>query len=160
MPVKHLVVENFKSYSGTQQIGPFKDFTCVIGPNGSGKSNLMDALSFVLGVNQKDLRSSHLKDLVFRPPNQRPGSKSMLKASVTLVYAASFDADAEETSFTREISTKATNEYKVNGKKVTFEEYQNELVSRVYCVCVVLCVVCLCVLCVLCVCVCARACAR
>lgn len=31
-----LEVTNFKSYAGTLEIGPFKDFTCVIGPNGSG----------------------------------------------------------------------------------------------------------------------------
>jgi structural maintenance of chromosome 1 len=29
--------ENFKSYKGTQTIGPFHEFTCIIGPNGSGK---------------------------------------------------------------------------------------------------------------------------
>lgn len=40
--------ENFKSYAGTQIIGPFKDFTAVIGPNGAGKSNLMDAIRFVV----------------------------------------------------------------------------------------------------------------
>jgi len=43
-----LEVENFKSYKGHQQIGPFKNFTAIVGPNGSGKSNLMDAISFVL----------------------------------------------------------------------------------------------------------------
>ena len=47
-------------------IGPFKDFTSVIGPNGAGKSNLMDAISFVLGVKSAQLRSSQLKDLVYR----------------------------------------------------------------------------------------------
>lgn len=40
-------VENFKSYAGSQSIGPFKDFTAVIGPNGAGKSNLMDAIRCV-----------------------------------------------------------------------------------------------------------------
>ena len=35
---------------GKSVIGPFRPFTCVIGPNGAGKSNLMDAISFVLGV--------------------------------------------------------------------------------------------------------------
>jgi structural maintenance of chromosome 1 len=34
-------------------IGPFRDFTAIIGPNGSGKSNLMDAISFVLGVQSR-----------------------------------------------------------------------------------------------------------
>lgn len=29
-------LDNFKSYHGTQTIGPFKDFTAIIGPNGSG----------------------------------------------------------------------------------------------------------------------------
>ena len=54
--ISHLEVYNFKSYAGKQVIGPFKDFTCVIGPNGSGKSNLMDAISFVLGVSSRHLR--------------------------------------------------------------------------------------------------------
>jgi structural maintenance of chromosome 1 len=37
----------------SQVIGPFRDFTAIIGPNGSGKSNLMDAISFVLGVQSR-----------------------------------------------------------------------------------------------------------
>ena len=69
MPVTYLELENFKSYAGIQRIGPFRDFTSVIGPNGSGKSNLMDAISFILGVNSRNLRSSQLKDLIFRPPD-------------------------------------------------------------------------------------------
>ena len=35
--------------------GPFADFTAVIGPNGAGKSNVMDAISFVLGVRTNQL---------------------------------------------------------------------------------------------------------
>lgn len=46
--------------------GPFKPFSAVIGPNGAGKSNLMDAISFVLGVRSAQLRSSQLKDLIYR----------------------------------------------------------------------------------------------
>ncbi|KAF9231338.1 hypothetical protein BU15DRAFT_20230, partial [Melanogaster broomeanus] len=38
----------------------------VIGPNGAGKSNLMDAITFVLGVKSAQLRSSRLKHLVYR----------------------------------------------------------------------------------------------
>jgi structural maintenance of chromosome 1 len=41
-------------------------FTCIIGPNGAGKSNLMDAISFVLGVKSAQLRSTQLRDLVYR----------------------------------------------------------------------------------------------
>lgn len=86
MPLLRIEVSNFKSYRwatttvdyrlhcrlwpasyrGHQIIGPFKNFTSVIGPNGSGKSNLMDAISFVLGVKSAQLRSSQLRDLVYR----------------------------------------------------------------------------------------------
>ena len=71
-------VSNFKSYKGHQTIGPFYDFTSVIGPNGAGftrrqvhsltagKSNLMDAISFVLGIKSSQLRSSQLRDLIYR----------------------------------------------------------------------------------------------
>lgn len=60
-----LEVENFKSYRGRELIGPFKDFTTVIGPNGSGKSNLMDAISFVLGIKTGALRGSNLRELLY-----------------------------------------------------------------------------------------------
>ena len=67
MPLKRLELYNFKSYKGTQNID-FGDspFICVIGPNGAGKSNLMDAISFVLGIKSAQLRSTQLRDLVYR----------------------------------------------------------------------------------------------
>eukprot|EP00966_Prymnesium_polylepis_P270734 6254528-Prymnesium_polylepis.1 len=34
--IDRLEIHNFKSYGGTQIIGPFGDFTAVIGPNGAG----------------------------------------------------------------------------------------------------------------------------
>lgn len=59
------------SYSNAHSLpltcsGPFQSFTAVIGPNGAGKSNLMDAISFVLGVRSATLRSAALKDLIYR----------------------------------------------------------------------------------------------
>lgn len=41
-----------------------RKFTTIIGPNGSGKSNVMDAVSFVLGVRTAQLRGS-LKELLY-----------------------------------------------------------------------------------------------
>lgn len=35
--LKHIEVENFKSYRGRKIIGPLKPFNAVIGPNGSGQ---------------------------------------------------------------------------------------------------------------------------
>ena len=56
--ISRIECDNFKSYKGHQVIGPFKQFTSIIGPNGSGKSNLMDAISFVLGVQSAQLRGA------------------------------------------------------------------------------------------------------
>ena len=62
-----LELYNFKSYKG-HHVLQFGDsyFTSIIGPNGSGKSNSMDAISFVLGIKSTHLRSTHLRDLVYR----------------------------------------------------------------------------------------------
>lgn len=62
-----LELYNFKSYKG-HHILLFNDsyFTSIIGPNGSGKSNAMDAISFVLGIKSSHLRSTHLRDLIYR----------------------------------------------------------------------------------------------
>ncbi|GAA5960068.1 hypothetical protein JCM3765_006153 [Sporobolomyces pararoseus] len=70
-----LEVYNFKSYRGRQTIGPFHGFSAVIGPNGAGKSNLMDAISFVLGVRSASLRSTALKDLVYRSGRKKRKDK-------------------------------------------------------------------------------------
>lgn len=66
MPLVRIELCDFKSYRGHHVIGPFTHFTSIIGPNGAGKSNLMDAISFVLGIKSAQLRSSQLKDLVYR----------------------------------------------------------------------------------------------
>ena len=62
-----LELYNFKSYKG-RHVLLFGDahFTSIIGPNGSGKSNSMDAISFVLGIKSSHLRSTHLRDLIYR----------------------------------------------------------------------------------------------
>ncbi len=145
MPVTYLELENFKSYAGVQRIGPFRDFTSVIGPNGSGKSNLMDAISFILGVQSKDLRSQQLKDLIFRPPGtvqdddddededemsddeSASAKPSSLKASAALIY---LDPETnEETRFSRTISSKGVGEYRINNKVVSFAQYEKVLAS-------------------------------
>lgn len=127
--IERLELENFKSYGGVHTIGPFQRFTAVIGPNGSGKSNLMDAISFVLGVNSRQLRSNQLKDLVH---NGLPGAEAVTTAYVTLVYE--LDADEipgavakQELKFTRLISEKGVGSYRIDDRDVSFETYQAQL---------------------------------
>jgi structural maintenance of chromosome 4 len=63
--IAKIVYENFKSYAGVQEVGPFhKNFSAVVGPNGSGKSNVIDGLLFVSGKRAKSLRQSKVSDLI------------------------------------------------------------------------------------------------
>lgn len=63
--IEKLVLTNFKSYAGRQEIGPFHpSFSAVVGPNGSGKSNVIDSLLFVFGFRASKMRQSKLKELI------------------------------------------------------------------------------------------------
>ncbi|KAF9406121.1 hypothetical protein BGZ94_003239, partial [Podila epigama] len=63
--IEKMVLVNFKSYSGRQEIGPFhKSFTSIVGPNGSGKSNVIDALLFVFGYRASKMRQGKLSELI------------------------------------------------------------------------------------------------
>ncbi|KAF1837975.1 condensin subunit Cut3 [Decorospora gaudefroyi] len=60
-----LVLNNFKSYAGRQEVGPFHaSFSSVVGPNGSGKSNVIDSLLFVFGFRASKMRQSKLSALI------------------------------------------------------------------------------------------------
>lgn len=124
MPVTYLELENFKSYGGVQKIGPFANFSCIIGPNGSGKSNCMDALSFVLGVQSRDLRSSQMKDLIFRPAGT-PRTSGKLTASASLYYEDA--TTGETTKFQRTITARGVGDYRINSKSCSFKEYEAKL---------------------------------
>ncbi|KAJ6264659.1 hypothetical protein Dda_0808 [Drechslerella dactyloides] len=63
--ITHLVMTNFKSYAGRQEVGPFHtSFTSVVGPNGSGKSNVIDSLLFVFGFRASKMRQGKLSALI------------------------------------------------------------------------------------------------
>src|SRR5689334_789724 len=100
-------VNNFKSYKGKHVLGPFSSFTAIIGPNGSGKSNVMDAVSFVLGVHSRKLRSANLLELVHRADGDLEGG--------TYVEIL-LELDDREYRFKRTI-TNTSSEYYIDGKK-------------------------------------------
>ncbi|KAG1701853.1 hypothetical protein DVH05_010345 [Phytophthora capsici] len=139
--IARLELENFKSYGGRHVVGPFHRFTAVVGPNGSGKSNLMDAISFVLGVNSRQLRSNQLKDLIHRAPSDSEAVSKTRSAFVTLVYelteketppsksqaAQEPQNPLKEVKFTRYISEKGVGSYRIDGQDISSEGYQNQL---------------------------------
>uniref|UniRef100_A0A7N0UUA8 RecF/RecN/SMC N-terminal domain-containing protein n=1 Tax=Kalanchoe fedtschenkoi TaxID=63787 RepID=A0A7N0UUA8_KALFE len=123
--IHHLELENFKSYKGSQYIGPFYDFTAVIGPNGAGKSNLMDAISFVLGVRTGQLRGAQLRDLIYAYDDKEK-EQSGRRAFVRLVYQMDTGA---ELRFTRTITGSGGSEYRLDNSVVTWDEYNAKLKS-------------------------------
>lgn len=127
--IDRLEVENFKSYKGHQQIGPFKNFTAIVGPNGSGKSNLMDAISFVLGVRTQQLRGS-LKELLYSN-SDTPDQARPRRGYVKLVYETE---EGQEMHFSRVIQPSSADAdatyssvYKINDKVVTWDAYSKKL---------------------------------
>ena len=112
----------------------------------------MDAISFVLGVHARDLRSGQLKDLIFRSPNN-PNAR--LAASATLWLEPEDkddDSDDEDDDsdkdqvvvedeenksdprqmmqFTRKISASGVGEYLVNQQTVTRAGYEKALAKH------------------------------
>ncbi|KAG5514580.1 hypothetical protein RHGRI_035851 [Rhododendron griersonianum] len=123
--ILRLELENFKSYKGLQTIGPFFNFTAIIGPNGSGKSNLMDAISFVLGVRTGQLRGSQLKDLIYAFDDREKEQRGR-RAFVRLVYQLGSGAELQ---FTRSITGTGGSEYRIDGRVVNWDEYNAKLRS-------------------------------
>ncbi|WEW59990.1 Structural maintenance of chromosomes protein 1 [Emydomyces testavorans] len=147
---------NFKSYKG-RHILLFGDayFTSIIGPNGSGKSNSMDAISFVLGIKSSHLRSTHLRDLVYRGRVLRhskindDGSASKAAADgevnapqqddateepaerndpkTAWVMAVYEDDAGEEQLWKRLITSQGASEYRINNRVVTAQQYNEAL---------------------------------
>jgi structural maintenance of chromosome 1 len=114
---------------------------------------MMDAISFVLGVQSRHLRSTHLKELVFRKDaNSAPVAYILLfvdfskaldsfcvypqarRANVKLVYEisaeeieeddGSFRAEGTTLEFCRSISAAGVGSYRLDGKDVTYEVYE------------------------------------
>ncbi|KAL2165843.1 hypothetical protein VTG60DRAFT_3729 [Thermothelomyces hinnuleus] len=148
---------NFKSYKGHHTLY-FGDsyFTSIIGPNGSGKSNSMDAISFVLGIKSSHLRSSHLRELVYRgrvmktSKIQEDGAAapatngqvnghedgddedSSQRASrndpkTAWVMAVYEDDAGEEQRWKRTITSSGASEYRINDRVVTAQQYNEAL---------------------------------
>mmetsp|Transcript_49449 Transcript_49449/g.117654 ORF Transcript_49449/g.117654 Transcript_49449/m.117654 type:complete len:1283 (-) Transcript_49449:43-3891(-) len=128
--IEKLIVENFKSYEGLHEIGPFEKFTCIIGPNGAGKSNIMDAISFCLGIKAKHLRGDKLRDLIYCKEADDPSSNTR-RASVTLVFRTAND---ELLHFGRTITSRGEGSYRYGPasrvRGVGYDEFLQHLAAQ------------------------------
>lgn len=124
--ITNMVLENFKSYAGVQDIGPFhKRFSSVVGPNGSGKSNVIDALLFVFGRRAAQLRLKKVSELIHRSS----GFPDLQYARVSVHFQQIYDNEESEDDFevvpnsefvvTRTAQKDNTSKYSLNDKSIT-----------------------------------------
>lgn len=87
----------------------------------------MDAISFVLGVNSKSLRSSNLKELIYRAPTETKATKGR-KCYVSITFKDEEErADHPDRKFTRIIDSNGGSTYKVDNNEVSQEVYSQKL---------------------------------
>lgn len=127
--ITHIVNENFKSYAGVQELGPFhKYFTAIIGPNGSGKSNVIDSMLFVFGYRASRLRSKKVSALLHESPNHAKVNSCTVTVHFALIYDVPEDVDAykikegSEFYISRTAFIDSSSYYTINGKRAHFKE--------------------------------------
>ncbi|EAX97612.1 SMC family, C-terminal domain containing protein [Trichomonas vaginalis G3] len=116
MKIEKLRLENFKSYQGVHEIGPFDDFVAVIGSNASGKSNCFDAICFVLAAPASSMRCKELSELICNADD------TITSASVEMTVRKLNDLIVFKRKVTNSSST-----YYVNGSKVSASDYKDSL---------------------------------
>jgi len=133
--IERITCENFKSYYGTKEIGPFhKCFTSVVGANGSGKSNVIDAIIFVFGKRASKLRLKRLAELIHRSE----GKPQCEKAKVTIHFCEIVDTGPEtyeiipgsKFKLSREVNRKSHTTYRIDGKPVKYELVRSLLLEK------------------------------
>nr|XP_033323654.1 structural maintenance of chromosomes protein 4 [Megalopta genalis] len=129
-----IVNENFKSYGGTQTIGPFhKCFSAIVGPNGSGKSNAIDSMLFVFGYRASKIRSKKLSVLIHNSSErQNINSCTVSVHFQQIIDKPGSDYDVvpnSEFSVSRTAFKDNSSHYELNRKRVQFKEISKLLKS-------------------------------
>lgn len=117
MFVKALQLHGFKSFADRTPLEFGPGITCVVGPNGSGKSNVVDALTWVMGVQgPRQLRGGSMEDVIF---SGTPHRTAIGRADVELVLDNSdgrFPVEVAEVSIGRLLFRSGESRYTICGK--------------------------------------------
>ena len=134
--IHKLVLQDFKSYAGRQEIGPFhKSFSSIVGPNGSGKSNVIDALLFVFGWRANKMRQGRLSDLIHNRDGATPPSQCVVEVWFREIidFPDSDDFNVvpdSELVLKRFAQRNNTSQYTLNDKRSSFTEITDLLRHR------------------------------
>ncbi|KAK9475393.1 RecF/RecN/SMC [Dipodascopsis tothii] len=133
--ITRLVLNNFKSYAGVQEIGPFhSSFSAVVGPNGSGKSNVIDSLLFVFGFRANKMRQGKLSALI----HNSAAHPDLPFCSVEVYFEDVLDNPDGSTVpvpdsglvICRKAFRNSTSRYTINGRESSFTEVTTLLRDR------------------------------
>ncbi|CAL7944659.1 unnamed protein product [Xylocopa violacea] len=132
--ITKIVNHNFKSYGGTQVVGPFhKCFSAIIGPNGSGKSNVIDSMLFVFGYRATRIRTKKISDLIHNSnQHQNINSCTVSVHFQQIIDKLEMDYDIVPNSefvISRTAFKDNSSYYELNKKKVQFKEIAKVLRS-------------------------------
>lgn len=127
--IDRLVLTNFKSYAGVQEIGPFNaSFSAVVGPNGSGKSNVIDSMLFVFGFRAAKMRQGKLSELIHnseggqRLPYCQVDIHFMHVVDDPLIPNAATKVSGSELVISRRATNTNGSQYYINGKSSSYTE--------------------------------------
>ncbi|CAH1763935.1 4678_t:CDS:10 [Entrophospora sp. SA101] len=113
--IEKMVLINFKSYFGRQELGPFhKSFSAIVGPNGSGKSNVIDALLFVFGYRASKMRQGKISQLIHS--SEESNDFEVVPQSQLIV--------------SRQVLRNDTSKYFINGRQSNYTEVTTLLKDR------------------------------
>lgn len=118
--ITKMQLQNFKSYAGKVEIGPFHQcFSAVVGPNGSGKSNVIDALLFVFGKRASKLRLKKVSELVHRSASY----PDLDTATVSVFFHEIYDDDEGEDAAVNAQPTATANGFQESYRIVPNSEF-------------------------------------
>ncbi|CAD8166777.1 unnamed protein product [Paramecium pentaurelia] len=125
--INRIILDNFKSYYGHLEIGPFHhQFTSIVGPNGSGKSNLIESLLFVFGKKASWMRLQKIHQLIHNSADHR----DVKKASVEVQFIEQSGNNRNYFSVKRTVHHTGQSNYDINNKHATLEEVTTLLKSK------------------------------
>ena len=125
MYFKRISMHGFKSFADPTFINLDQGITAIVGPNGCGKSNILDALRWALGEQSaKELRGSHMQDVIFNGSGGRPAT-GMAEVALTFDNAdGQLPVEYNEVEVTRRVYRSGESEYFMNKTSCRLRDIQ------------------------------------
>ena len=125
--LERVEIVGFKSFADMAAFDLVPGINCIVGPGGIGKSNVLDAIEWVLGGNEKNPGNDSVKSLGILNIN-KGGQAELAEVALTFSKTAKFSPDREVFVIARRKFITGRCDYLLNGKlciEKTVKEYLN-----------------------------------